>query len=267
MKISVVIPSKSMENLVPCVAAVRAYEPSADVRVVWDQEWHPKIDAHVYFGEKPFVFARNVNIGIMKAGEFVDGVVILNDDAILQTPGGFSLLAQAAADHPEYGIIAATTNNVGNPNQQPRGIGLREDPRMVCFVAVYIPRTTIDLVGLLDERFVGYGLDDDDYCLRVRNAGLKIGIHDGCFVDHGSLKSAYRGTGPADFSGNLELFKQKWGMDNWGNPVMSEQCPACKAELWMVDDGRAYYRCGSVVHLRTNEMTIPCDKQEKKCAS
>jgi GT2 family glycosyltransferase len=168
-------------------------------------------------GAKPFIFARNVNIGI-KACPDADGYVILNDDAILQTPGGFSLLAQAAKDNPEYGIIAATTNNVGNPNQQPRGVGLREELRMVCFVAVYIPRTTIEKVGLLDERFVGYGMDDDDYSLRVRNAGLKIGIHDGCYVDHGSLKSTYRGdpTAPADFRPNLELFKQKWGHDNFG---------------------------------------------------
>lgn len=222
--IAVVIPSKSVENLTPCVAAVRECESDFDVLpwVVWDRSDGAGVlqfdfSSDVY---DPFVFARNVNIGI-NACPHVDGYVILNDDAILQTPGGFSLLAKAAQDNPEYGIIAATTNNVGNPNQQPRGIGLREDPRMVCFVAVYIPRTTIDLVGLLDERFIGYGLDDDDYCLRVRNAGLKIGIHDGCYVDHGSLKSSYRGAGPADFSGNLELFKQKWGMDNWGNKCAS----------------------------------------------
>ena len=71
---------------------------------------------------------------------------------------------------------------------------------------------------MLDERFVDYGMDDDDYSLRVRNAGLKIGIFDGCFVDHGSLKSSYRG-GPAaggDFRPNLRRFIEKWGVDNRG---------------------------------------------------
>ena len=92
---------------------------------------------------------------------------------------------------------------------------------MVCFVCVYIPRSTIDSVGLLDERFVGYGLDDDDYSLRVRDAGLKIGIFDRCFVDHGSLTSSYRGPDNnrgkgGDYRPNMKLFIEKWGVDNRG---------------------------------------------------
>lgn len=163
-------------------------------------------------GAKPFVYARNVNLGIVAAG--TDDVVLLNDDAILQTPGGFSLLQRAAQEHPEYGVIASTCNNVGNRNQWPQGVGLREDPRIVCFVAVLIPRRTIDLVGMLDERFVGYGFEDDDYCYRVRQAGLKIGIHDGCFVDHGSLRSTFRcnPSAPADLTLGRQIFIEKWGI-------------------------------------------------------
>jgi len=88
-------------------------------------------------------------------------------------------------------------------------------------VCVLIPRRTIETVGLLDERFGGltangqriYGWDDNDYCRRVRNAGLKIGIHDGCYVDHGSLKSTFRGDPRAagDISAGRELYLAKWG--------------------------------------------------------
>lgn len=227
--LSVVIPSKNIQNLQADISAIR--ENGETCRIIWVDDYSDELIANPPIslkipggnfesvpGEKPFVFARNVNIGIKAAG--TDDVLILNDDAMLKTPGGFSLLQRAAEEHPEYGIIAATTNVVGNLNQKPKGVGLREDPRMVCFVAVLVPRRTIDAVGLLDERYVGYGMDDDDYCLRVRNAGLKIGIHDGCFVDHGSLPSTYRGKGGpgGDFRPNLELFKQKWGMDNWGRP-------------------------------------------------
>ncbi len=231
MNLSVIIPSKTAGNLVPCLDAVHAKEPDARIIIIDDGlelGWLSRImfipNAFLP-GRKPFVFARNVNLGITAAG--TDDVVILNDDAILETPGGFSLLQKAGQKIPEYGMIAATCNNVGNPNQFPRGIGLREEPRQVCFVCVLIPRRTIEAVGLLDERFVGYGMDDDDYSLRVRNAGLKIGIHDGCYVDHGSLTSSYRGDpkAPSDFRPNLRIFIEKYGFDNWGHGKATSQWP------------------------------------------
>lgn len=227
MSLSVIIPSKTASNVVPCIEAVRGHEPGISVHVIDDgldlsfcprHDWQPPVLGHR--GEKPFIFARNINLGIAKSG--ADDVILLNDDALLQTPGGFTAMQRVAQEHPEYGIIASTCNNVGNRNQWPSGgTGLREDARMVCFVCVLIPRRTIDLVGLLDESFVHYGCEDDDYCLRVRQAGLKIGIFDGCYVDHGSLQSSFRGAAGAggDFRPNLEIFKRKWGMDNWGNPA------------------------------------------------
>ena len=158
----------------------------------------------IYRGLKPFCFARNVNLGIKAAGN--DDVILLNDDALLQSERGFTRLAEAAQAHPEFGVMSATCNNVGNRNQWPIvGCGvvggavrggliesIREDPRMVCFIAVYIPRSTIDRVGLLDEELTGYSYDDDLYCALVRKAGLKIGIYDGCFVDHSKLKPTFR---------------------------------------------------------------------------
>ena len=255
MSFAVVIPSRNAANLKACYAAIQRHEPivaahgSGRIWVVDDFAGLDLFDfcacnliSH-HFGEHPFIFARNVNIGIQAAfgyrfgkqqhpdgnwvtwgysdlGNTCDGVILLNDDALLETPGGFTAMAAVAHDHPEYGLIAATTNVTGNLNQLPKGIGLREDPRQVCFICVYIPRTTREKVGLLDERFVDYGCEDDDYCLRVRKAGLKLGIFDGCFVDHGSLTSSFRG-GPragGDFHPNLKRFIAKWGHDNFGRP-------------------------------------------------
>ena len=232
MPFSIIIPSRTAANLVPCIRAIREAGETARIIVVDDgvdrsrHEWlkpdKPSISSEgAYFepGVKPFVFARNINIGIRAAGD--DDVILLNDDALLKTPMGFSHLARLAKEHNYFGILAPACDTVGNPNQfrswQPN---VRNEPRMVCFVCVYIPRSTINSVGLLDERFIGYGLDDDDYCLRVRRAGLKIGIFDWCYVDHSSLKSSFRGEAGAggDFSGNMKLFIEKWGVDNWGNP-------------------------------------------------
>jgi GT2 family glycosyltransferase len=223
-RLSVVIPSKNDLNLIACAEAVRKHEPEAHIIAVddgLDLKWLPRPDLMPMTGvrgAKPFVYARNCNIGIQAAGS--DDVILLNDDALLQTDYGFSAMQRAAEEHPEFGLIAASCNNVGNPRQWPSGgDGLREETRMVCFVCVLIPRRTIDAVGLLDERFVGYGCDDDDYCLRVRNAGLKIGIFDGCFMDHSQLTSTFRGAAATggDFRPNLQIFREKWGHDNWGN--------------------------------------------------
>lgn len=220
MSYSVIVLSRNSWNLYACVGSVREREERY-VRVIHVDDGCTDLLAGVetVAGIKPFCFSRNANLGIAAAGR--DDVVLLNDDALLETGGGFSLLESAAKERPEYGLIAASCNNVGNRNQLRVGNGLRDEPRMVCFVCVYIPRATIDAVGLLDEGFKGYGMEDDDYCLRVRNAGLKIAVHDGCFVDHSKLHSSFRG--PAgnggDYRPNLEIFKAKWGHDNWGRPA------------------------------------------------
>jgi GT2 family glycosyltransferase len=215
----VIIPSRTVENVLPCVEAVRQNEQKIDITVVWDchgsNGYTPAILHHesIISVYDPFIFARNINIGI-RTSPLADGYVLLNDDALLKTPGGFSLLAQAAREHPEYGIIGAVTNVTGQPEQMPRGVGLRAVPHLA-FVCVYIPRTTIDTVGLLDERYcLDYGVEDRDYCEAVTRAGLKVGVHDGCFVDHGSLRSSFRGDPamPRSFTQNYALFQKKWGV-------------------------------------------------------
>lgn len=234
MSFVVIIPSKTVSNLIPCMEAIWENEAKDTPIVVVDDGLKPteaEVEVFARFDKenhplwissdkpKPFIFSAGVNKGIRKAGDF--DVCITNDDALLQTPGGFSLLQQAAEEHPEYGIIAATTNVTGNPNQKPKGIGLREENGTIPFICVYVPRRTIDAVGLMDERFGGttadgrriYGFCDNDMCRRVKNAGLKLAIHDGCYVDHASLRSSFRGDPHAagDISAAKEIYLEKWG--------------------------------------------------------
>ncbi len=218
--LSVIIPSKTETNFLPCAEAVRKLEPGVRIILIDDGmnlEWLPRPDLMpcvAYRTGEPFQFSRNVNAGIKLAGD--DDCLVLNDDAILKTPGGFSLMQKEADEHQEFGIIGAITNNVGNRNQLgPQGKGLREDPRMVCFICVLVPRRTIEKVGLLDERYNCYSHQDDDYCYRIRKAGMKIGIHDGCFVDHASLKSTFRGAPHhgGDLKEGARIFREIHGID------------------------------------------------------
>lgn len=223
-RLTVVIPSRNPVNLKACTDAIIQHEPDCRILVVWDRSrgndyMPPTAHYDVREVDSDFIYSRNCNIGISEASS--DDIVLANDDALLRTPGGFTAIQRAAYENPEYGVISSTCNNVGNIRQHPYpGGGLREEIRMLCFVCVFIPRSTIEAVGLLDERFGGndasgqviYGHDDDDYCLRVRNAGLKLGIFDGCYCDHASLRSTFRGNGPVSIEPSRRLFQEKWGV-------------------------------------------------------
>jgi len=216
VNLSVIIPSRTAANLIPCVEAVRRHEPEARILIVDDSpdlSLHPKpgwTPVIALGGVKPFIYARNCNFGIRGSGS--DDVILLNDDALLESAGGFTAMQRAAEFHPEYGVIGAVTNVTGQPLQRPHGIGLREVPH-IAFVCVLIPRRTIDQVGLLDERYCpDYGVEDLDYCEASRRAGLKVGVFDHCYVDHGSLTSSFRGdpSNPRSFARNKALFDAKW---------------------------------------------------------
>jgi GT2 family glycosyltransferase len=165
-------------------------------------------------GIKPFIFARNANLGITTAGK---DVVLMNDDACLLTPNGFSLLAAEMRQHPDVGICSAGIRGaVGNPRQIATPVPcFRSEPRAIAFVCVFVPWRTYASVGPLDERFVGYGFEDNDYCARVVSTGLRIGVWDGCVVDHADRPSSFRSRPDLMglFEHNRQLYRTKWGRD------------------------------------------------------
>lgn len=229
MAYSVVIPSKNFANLSRCVEALHRNSSAGRIIVVDDGIAETGYDASspeywkgacldgatILPGIKPFVYARNVNIGIRAAGQ--DDVVLLNDDALLRNAQGFPDLAKFAEKHPEVGCVAPATNVTGQPlqwpsNRTPEGFRYVDTVPYVC---VYIPRRVLDQVGLLDERYcLDYGVEDLDHTEAMKRAGLKIAVLYNVFVDHGSLISSFRGDPrqPKSFQQNYALFKQKWGI-------------------------------------------------------
>lgn len=195
--LSIVIPSRNASNLMSCIFAIKAHESAPRIVVVDDGlEW-PNAEvkqfvtssATIVPGEKPFIFSRNANIGIRAAAP--DDVILINDDALLETHGGFSLMHMFGSFQPGFGVLSVKTNRCNH--------GL---PYSLSFVCVLIRRIVFDGSGPLDERFTGeidgemvYGGEDDDYCYRVRRAGMKIGVFDGCVVDHSKLTSTFRPDG------------------------------------------------------------------------
>lgn len=219
MTFSVVILSAHAPNLLASVQSVLTNEPElapTHILVVDDGARHGA-EAHLpgirwVPGKKPFVYARNANLGIRASGT---DVILLNDDARLMTPRGFTLLAQQVEANPEIGVCSAgVLGIVGNANQLASNRNeLRTEARTLAFVCVYLRTSVYERVGPLDERFTGYGFEDNDYCARVLAAGLRLGVWDGCIVDHsGSLPSTFR-TQPhinTLLERNQRLFRQKW---------------------------------------------------------
>lgn len=222
MAFRIVIPSAKAENLISCVRAICACEPRlspSDIIVVDDGA---RADSEGLLppltwltGTKPFIFARNVNLGIHAAGEA--DVILLNDDARLQTPSGFTVWARLMDSLPYVGICSAGIRGVVCNQEQAahpeRGIRLELAPKdPLAFICVYLPRVVIAGVGPLDERFVGYGFDDFDYCRRVTAAGFRLAIWDGCVVDHAELPSTYRTRPdlPRLYVTNRALYEAKW---------------------------------------------------------
>lgn len=172
--------------------------------------------------EKPFNFAACLNDAAAHLPKTED-LIFLNDDTRLLTPNGFDLLREAAYAHSECGLMfPSVTGCTGNKEQitQPGG-GVRYAKRhVVPFIGVYIRRAVWDEIGPMDERYcLDYGVEDNDYCYRVTQAGYKLGIFDGCVLEHGVLPSSYRdGDGPKSFMQNAALFQQKHGVSVFDLP-------------------------------------------------
>ncbi|MBA2332214.1 MAG: glycosyltransferase family 2 protein [Actinobacteria bacterium] len=142
-------------------------------------------------------FAAGNNVGIRRAlDRGADWVVLVNNDATV-APDVVDALVAAAARYPDAGALAGKVY-VDEPrdvlwyaggNFEPRlgysgrvrGAGKRDDgsydeERDVdwgtgAFLAV--SRAAIERVGLLDEELFAY-VEDVDWCLRIRDAGLRV---------------------------------------------------------------------------------------------
>ncbi|MEA4912302.1 MAG: glycosyltransferase [Oscillospiraceae bacterium] len=90
--------------------------------------------------------------------------------------------------------------------------GLIADTDMVVFFAVLLARGTVERLGLLDERFAPGCYEDDDYCMRAKEAGMRVVIDRGCYVHHlGSASfSSVEGGFDSLLAKNAKKFEEKW---------------------------------------------------------
>lgn len=166
-------------------------------------------------GPVPYIMPINENIGLVDAGR--NDVIFCSDDIQLMDTGQFDKLQEVAYSSPGIGMVMPQIQGGTCCPPQHHDYKLTESPQEVDFapfIAYYLKREVIDNVGLLDERFVDYGWDDKDYCLRVRMAGYKIVLTDKVVFKHGfhapECNTYSRKGMDRSLKGSNELFAKKW---------------------------------------------------------
>ena len=160
-----------------------------------------------------------------------DYLVLLNNDTYV-TPGWVRTLMNHLRRDPSIGIIGPVTNNIGNESRieiayesleemldKSRAytrahLGHVFDLPTTAFFCVMFSRATYEAIGPLDEVFGQGFFEDDDYCRRIEQLGLRISCADDVFVHHhlsasfDKLKAEAR---KALFERNRVLYEAKWG--------------------------------------------------------
>lgn len=230
-RFAVIIPSKTLTNLLPCIKEItrlnnckeftlHVVDSGLDTKALWTSisSSAPECSTWVTAAAKPFVFAQAINSAVRFATE--DILIVMNDDALLKTQNGLTMLAEAVRMNSEYGVIsagvtgAACNGHIIVPSRPhaPFPNEVQDVGKMVPFICVGFRREVFNRVGGLDEQFVDYGFEDDDFCRSARTAGWKIGVLKSVAVNHEFLPSTFRSSGvPVSLEPNRVRYIQKWG--------------------------------------------------------
>jgi GT2 family glycosyltransferase len=180
--------------------------------------------------ERNVGFAAAVNQGLAAArGEVL---VVLNNDVIVPPHSLAMLCAQLrdagiglvgpvsneAATEAEIETAYSTYGGVLATAEERRNTGAAGvlDVPMLTMFAVALRRDVYERVGVLDEGFDLALFEDDDYCIRVRNAGYRVVCAEDVFIHHfgeaslGALVPT--GEHAALFEKNRHRFETKWGV-------------------------------------------------------
>lgn len=186
---TIVIPSKYPDIFEDCRASLEQFAPKAPKILVRDGQGiaEPAGWTTIQGPEGPFVYARNVNLGIQACS---GDVLLMNDDCRMVQEGTLEALQGAFALRPDLGILSPRVEGVAN-GVFCSGIPIQETKQYLSFVCVLIRRSVFEKIGLLDEKYTGYGSEDVDFCRRAQVAGFTLAITSLATVSHSKGSSSY----------------------------------------------------------------------------
>jgi GT2 family glycosyltransferase len=186
--------------------------------------------ARVLRNDENLGFGPALNQGLRAATG--DVLVVLNNDTVVP-PGSLARLV-GQLGRPEVGLVGPATNRCGNEaevdatyrtygelvqlsaRRAAEYAGAAFDIEVAMLFCAAMRRDVYDRVGDLDERFEVGLFEDDDYSLRVREAGYRVVCAEGAFVHHFGEASfgelVPTGRYGELYRGNKARFEEKWGV-------------------------------------------------------
>ena len=226
-----------------CIESIRQYTETNTYEIIiidnastdGTKEWlGEQSDIKVIYNNENLGFPKGCNQGIAVATG--SEILLLNNDVVVTTRWLENLkIALYSSD--KVGAVGAITNNAGNWQSIPTSY--KSIVEMQAFAneknnsnsaywerrlkligfCMLIKRDVVEKIGGLDERFTPGNFEDDDYSLRIIQAGYELLLCFDVFIHHyGSatfqkiLKhtETYYGL----LRNNREKFKQKWGFND-----------------------------------------------------
>lgn len=232
-------------------------------------------------------FAGGVNQGLLQASG--DTILIVNNDTQAATNLLTELHGVLDCDS-NIGACAPVSNHVkgdahlmiGEFGRDPNNRSaladelqatapLLQDADTLAGLCLLIRKSTLNKIGLFDERFGHGNYEDDDYCLRLRLHGYRLAIARRAFLHHEG-HATFRALGldlKEQIAQRLEQFRDKWlnhpagratvaGIHgNYALAAQAAEQAQRHAPLWLDADwhiGRHHERNGcaqqAIVHLR-----------------
>jgi GT2 family glycosyltransferase len=208
---AVVLSWNGREDTLACLRSLESED--ADVIVVDNASTDGTADAvtgvELIRNAENLGYAGGMNVGIHAAlGRGADAVLLLNNDVEVE-PGAVAALAAAAngtgavcpivvfADDPDRVWYAGADFNPRRGYQgRHRTTADGAETDRICGAAVLIPRVTIERIGAFDEALFAY-VEDADWSLRAREAGLPLRVVPGARVRH-KVSASTGGEGSPD---------------------------------------------------------------------
>jgi GT2 family glycosyltransferase len=188
-------------------------------------------DVKTVYNDANLGFAKGSNVAIAQTDPQSD-VILLNNDTEIVQPDWISALQRVAHSADDIGMVGCRLirpdgmlqhmgaylpvdtfagEQIGACERDINQFPGNHDVESVVFACVYLKRATLEAVGLLDEEYFSY-FEDTDYCLRVKERGLRVVCcGDVRVVHHEHVSTRVNGVSQNKmFTAGQAVFRRKW---------------------------------------------------------